>query len=64
MQCPCCGGLGVIAHHTELRRLRLAKGISLRDVAKALNFSASYLSDIELGRRRPSVKITKYYQSL
>lgn len=38
----------------RLRELREAAGLSLRDVAKAANISAPFLSDVELGRRFPS----------
>lgn len=49
-----------------LRRRRVLKGISGRTLATALGCSASYLSDVELGRRaisdahlRTYLKITK-----
>ena len=35
----------------EIRRLRLARGLTLAAVAKQLRVSVSYLSDVELGRR-------------
>lgn len=33
------------------------KGYSMREVAKLLGVSASFLSDISLGKRNPSVKL-------
>src|SRR5690349_9914176 len=36
-----------------LRSKREAKGISLTEMAKKMGISASYLSDVELGRRDP-----------
>ncbi len=38
----------------RLRELRETAGLSLREVAKAANVSAPFLSDVELGRRFPS----------
>mgnify|MGYP000877992596 CR=1 FL=1 len=38
----------------RLRELREAAGLSLREVAKAANISAPFLSDGELGRRFPA----------
>ena len=37
--------------------LRGEKDISLRELAKRLHISATFLSDIELGRRYPSKKV-------
>jgi transcriptional regulator with XRE-family HTH domain len=38
----------------RLRELRERAGLSLREVAKAANISAPFLSDVELGRRFPA----------
>jgi transcriptional regulator with XRE-family HTH domain len=38
----------------RLRELRESAGLSLRQVAKAANISAPFLSDVELGRRFPT----------
>ena len=38
----------------RLRELRESAGFSLREVAKAANISAPFLSDVELGRRFPT----------
>ena len=38
----------------RLRELRESAGFSLREVAKAANVSAPFLSDVELGRRFPT----------
>lgn len=38
----------------KLRELRESAGLSLREVAKAANISAPFLSDVELGRRFPT----------
>ena len=38
---------------SHLREVRQRRGISLRELARRMNWSAPYLSDIELGKRRP-----------
>lgn len=38
----------------SLRKMRLARGMSLRQLAREAGISPSYLSDIELGRRLPA----------
>ncbi len=38
----------------RLRELRESKDFSLRELAKKLDVSAAFLSDVELGRRFPS----------
>ena len=38
----------------RLRELREKSSLSLREVAKAANISAPFLSDVELGRRYPT----------
>ncbi|KKL73942.1 hypothetical protein LCGC14_2069830 [marine sediment metagenome] len=42
---------------SELIMLRHQHGSSLRGFAKALNISPTYLSDLERGRRRPTLNI-------
>ncbi len=41
----------------RIRELRDEKDISLRELAKRLEISAAFLSDVELGRRYPSDKV-------
>jgi len=41
----------------RIRELREARDLSLRELAKALDISAAFLSDVELGRRHPSEKV-------
>lgn len=38
----------------RIRELREQRDLSLRELAKKLNISAPFLSDVELGRRHPS----------
>jgi transcriptional regulator with XRE-family HTH domain len=51
----------------KLRALRKKYGLTLRDLAEALEFSThGYIGDLEAGRRKPSlelaVKIADYFQ--
>jgi len=41
----------------KMRELREKKDLSLRELAKEIQVSAAFISDIELGRRYPSDKI-------
>jgi transcriptional regulator with XRE-family HTH domain len=41
----------------KIKELRLKSRISLRQLAKQINKSAPFLSDIELGRRFPSAEV-------
>jgi transcriptional regulator with XRE-family HTH domain len=43
----------------KIRELRENKDISLRELAKELDISAAFLSDVELGRRYPSKKVLR-----
>ena len=51
----------------RLRELREAKDFSLRELAREVNVSAAFMSDVELGRRYPSeellTKIAKRLQT-
>lgn len=40
-----------------IRQARMTLGISLRDLAKQIEVSAPFLSDVELGRRFPSNEV-------
>ena len=65
MTCSHCGGTGHVVDNVAagrvFRSLREARGISLRDVAKALKFSPQYLTDLEWGRRRWTLDLRKMY---
>ena len=41
----------------SLRKMRLKRGMSLRELARTAKVSASFLSDIELGRRMCSERV-------
>ena len=43
----------------QIRELREKKDISVRELARQLNVSAAFLSDVELGRRHPSDEILR-----
>ena len=43
----------------RIRELRENKDTSLRELAKKLEISAAFLSDVELGRRYPSTKVLR-----
>lgn len=68
--CPWCGKETALMNVRPgwLREERKRRGVSLRTAAKHLGMSASYLSDIELGRRCPKEgkkeAICAYYDSL
>lgn len=64
--CPHCRGRGetFVPAAGELRRRRESEGLSLREVARRLGFSAPYLSDVELGRRNATEAILGAYECL
>lgn len=47
-----------------LRNLRKSDGFTLREVSRRAKISASYLSDIELGRRLPSIEVAQRLASV
>lgn len=47
-----------------VREKRISKGISLRDMARRLDISASYMSDIEKGRRNAYKDLKKLIEAL
>jgi hypothetical protein len=57
--CSACSGSGIIRHSSvegaEWRERRKRRGKTLREVARELGFTASYLCDLELGRRKWNV---------
>jgi len=63
--CPRCGGSGKLPDSSWMRSTRLEKGLSLREVANEIGISASYLSDLERGRRNLSHNInTRFCNAL
>ncbi len=53
--CPKCGGSGVVhnpkAQGAEMARQRTHAGLTLREVARRMNFTVAYICDLENGRR-------------
>jgi ribosome-binding protein aMBF1 (putative translation factor) len=64
--CPTCRGKGVVRRVNPgwLRMTRERAGLSLRQLARSVRFSAPYISDIELGRRRCTDQIFAEYERL
>lgn len=48
----------------QMRARRKAAGLSLRELAKRVKRTASYLCDLELGRRRWSSAKIQWYEDL
>lgn len=63
MICPKCGGSGALPEPGYLRKLRESKGIQLREIARQMNFSAAYVSDVERGNRTPNDKFLRKYKA-
>jgi transcriptional regulator with XRE-family HTH domain len=60
--CPRCGGTGrLVRYGRELRAARQRSGLSLREVASRLDFTAAYLCDLELDRRNCSTALRDRY---
>ena len=63
--CPHCAGTGKIldqaAIGSEMRALRNSARLTGREVSRRLKLSASYLSDLELGRRNWSGDLIERY---
>jgi transcriptional regulator with XRE-family HTH domain len=62
--CPYCGGSGIkeFFDGNELRKMRQLYGVSLRQMAKRLKYSAPYLSDVEAGKRNVTNRIAAEYR--
>jgi transcriptional regulator with XRE-family HTH domain len=61
--CPACQGVGEEAYFdgAAFRAAREEQGVSLRELAAEIPCSPSYLSDVELGRRRFSEDFARQY---
>ncbi len=50
----------------KIRNLRKNKGLTQRELSKEINFSSSYIGDLESNRTNPSIKtlevLSKYFQ--
>lgn len=67
VKCEYCMGSGETqdAHEVgaEMRRHRLARGLTMRDFAKALGISHAYLCQLENGTRRWRLAMVELYAS-
>jgi predicted transcriptional regulator len=65
--CPRCNGTGRLTDDkvtgARMRAMREGKGLTLREVARRMGFSAAYLCDLELGRRIWNTKVIALYLS-
>lgn len=63
IKCARCNGSGATfaVDPQSLRASRKRAGISLREVARRLSFSAGYISDIEFGKRACPESIQRAY---
>lgn len=65
--CIRCGGSGEIENPVyrgqEMRKKRETAEKSLREVARRMDLSAAYVSDLELGRRAWSARLVKEYEA-
>jgi predicted transcriptional regulator len=61
--CPTCHQTREAVDGNSLRAAREAAQVSLREMARRLGISASYLSDIERNRRNRSALFVARYQS-
>jgi predicted transcriptional regulator len=63
--CPRCNGTGRLtddkATGARMRAMREGRGLSGREVARRMGFSAAYVCDLELGRRIWSTKVIELY---
>jgi hypothetical protein len=64
IQCPRCNGAGKIPDFQELRRVRIAKLITMTQIAAAARCSLSFVCDVETGRRNCPPKLIKIYERL
>lgn len=62
--CHYCGTPQAVTNGKWLRLEREIAGVTLREMARRLDFSAAYLCDIEKNRRRCSSKIRAAYEAL
>lgn len=61
--CESCGGSGKVEQGSYLRWWREQHlGLSLRALAQKLGYSAAYICDVELGRRRVTPAIVEGYK--
>ena len=62
--CHACGKSRAVINGRWLRLEREMAGLTLREMARGLEFSAAYLCDVEHNRRHCSPKILAAYEAL
>lgn len=62
--CHACGAPKAVIDGAWLRAQRLKAGLTLREMARRLDFSAVYISDVERNLRHCSPKIREAYEQL
>ena len=60
--CPVCKQIRKVVDGNELRKLRQETGLSLRQLGKEIQFSASYLCDIEYNKRLAPSRLINYWK--
>jgi len=63
-ECLHCGSKVKQVSGPWLRERRQVAGLSLREMARQVGFSAPYLSDIERGNRNPPAAVIAAYEEL
>lgn len=62
--CPTCGTPRSVINGRWLRHERELAGLTLREMAQRLGFSAAFLCDVEHDRRNCSPKVREAYEGL
>ena len=62
--CRSCNMIRKIPSPNWLRQQRIQAKLTLREMGKRIGVTASYLCDLELGRRTPTARITTGYEAL
>jgi hypothetical protein len=62
--CDTCGAPRRVINGAWLRREREIAGMTLREMARRLDYSAAYLCDVEHNRRHCSPRIRAAYEAL
>lgn len=62
--CRTCGHHRRVRNGACLRALREHRGLSLREMARRLAWSATYLSDVERGRRAVTPTVWACYRAV
>lgn len=64
VRCPHCGNWTTVVNGLWLREKRKRAGLSLREMARRLDLSAAYVSDIERNNRGASQDVQIAYDRL